>query len=262
MIPSRYGQPEMVLLVLQNIDSLKEKEASLVEAVDTLNTERKLREEFVSSLSHDLRTPLTAAKLGLQILAHKASDSPDIKHRTTGVVRHLERINHMIEDLLDANRIHAGEKLPMMRSQVDLFLLARSALADLAEVHGPRFVLEGSEGAVGNWSRHHIRRVVENLATNAVKYGSPTAAITVRIATLPDSRVLLTVHNFGNPIPAEEQHLLFEQFQRTTSARRSGLSGWGLGLALVRGIVEAHGGQILVESTPEEGTKFSIVLQA
>jgi PAS domain S-box-containing protein len=260
VIPSQYGQPEMVLLLLQNIDALKEKEASLVEAVDKLNTERKLREEFVSSLSHDLRTPLTAAKLGLQILAHKSADSSDVRHRTTGVVKHLERINHMIEDLLDANRIHAGENLPMMRSQVDLVLLARSTLDDLAEVHGPRFVLEGVAGAVGNWSRHHIRRVLENLANNAVKYGCPTGAITVSVTTLLDSRVLLSVHNFGNPIPAEEQHLLFEQFQRTTSARRSGLSGWGLGLALARGIVEAHGGEVRVESTPESGTKFSVLL--
>jgi signal transduction histidine kinase len=98
---------------------------------------------------------------------------------------------------------------------------------------------------------------VENLVTNAVKYGSPDTLITVRISS-HEARVILSVHNDGPPIPVEEQKGLFLPFRRSEAARASVQRGWGLGLALVRSVAEAHGGSIGLDSAPGTGTTFTI----
>ncbi|MBD1871851.1 sensor histidine kinase, partial [Cyanobacteria bacterium FACHB-471] len=99
------------------------------------------------------------------------------------------------------------------------------------------------------------RRVIENLAINAVKYGAPNTPITLTLEQT-ETHVNLTIHNQGNPIPPDAQSILFQQFRRATSAQ--GQKGWGLGLFLAKSIVEAHEGTITVESTESKGTSFII----
>jgi signal transduction histidine kinase len=135
-----------------------------------------------------------------------------------------------------------------------------NTLGELSSVYGDRFVLKGRKTADGNWSKHGMRRVLENLVTNAVKYGDPDRPITVCVESDSANRLILSVHNFGNPIPLEEQPTLFQQFRRATFAQEGAQKGWGLGLTVVRGIVESHGGEIKVESGPTEGTVFRVVL--
>jgi len=98
--------------------------------------------------------------------------------------------------------------------------------------------------------------VLDNLLSNAVKYGERGGVITIRLRRV-DDRMLLCVHNFGTLIPGEELALLFHPFHRTSDAKATGQRGWGLGLTLVRGIVEAHHGVVKVESYPKEGTTFT-----
>ena len=260
IIPAKYGHEAMVLVVFHNIDTLKLKEVSLQNAIHDLNEEKLLRERFVSALSHDLRSPLTSAKMGIQLLARKGYVDAKGAQISGNVARSLDRINHMIEDLLDANRIHAGEPLPIQVKRFDLSSMIHATVEDLCTVHGSRITVVGKKKVFGDWSKNHLQRVVENLINNAVKYGSPEKQITVTINEVDKNQVSMEVHNYGNPISQEDQKTLFEQFRRTNNAQASDKKGWGVGLTLVRGIVEAHGGEITVNSTRDAGTVFRVVL--
>jgi signal transduction histidine kinase len=101
-----------------------------------------------------------------------------------------------------------------------------------------------------------MRRVIENLVTNALKYGAADQPITISLDKTPDG-VRLTVHNEGNPIPSERQAELFTLFRRLEPMKNE---GWGLGLVLVKGIIEAHGGKVYIESSKERGTSFVLEL--
>ncbi len=135
----------------------------------------------------------------------------------------------------------------------------KESLIDLQMLYGERFVLAIPETLNGYWSPRDIRRILENLITNAVKYGTQGTPITI---TLRDfgSEIQLSVHNSGNPIPSDQQSLLFEPFQRLQCTDHLGQKGWGLGLAIVREITEAHHGKIHLESTADLGTTFVIML--
>ena len=228
-------------------------------ALGQLKLERDLREQFVSSLSHDLRTPLTAAKMSAQLIPRQAN-LPDKVYSLAARVRHnIDRADQMITDLLDANRIRAGQGLPVEMAPCEFRQVVVDTLEDLSTVHGERFELRGEEGIQGNWDAHALRRLTENLCNNAIKYGDPTSRVTVSLKRDGD-QAELRVHNWGNPIPAEEQALLFQYFARAKSAEASGKKGWGIGLTLVKGVAEAHGGSVCVESTPEKGTTFRVRL--
>jgi signal transduction histidine kinase len=239
---------------------LKRTEESLRETVGKLSVEKALRETFVFALTHDLRTPLTSAKVSAQLLMRE-SDNPAFIPLVSGrIVRSIDRIDHMIQDLLDANRIRAGEKLPLKPTEFDLAELVRSTLEELSLVHGDRFKVQTESGLVGTWSRDDLQRAIENLVGNAVKYGDRDRPVTVSVKKGSKDQAVLTVQNFGRIIPQDEQATLFEQFRRTAGAEAGDQKGWGIGLTLVRGIAEAHGGAADVESTERDGTTFRLVL--
>lgn len=228
-------------------------------ALSQLRIERNLREQFVSALSHDLRTPLTAAKMSAQLIPRQPN-LPDKVYSLAARVRHnIDRADQMITDLLDANRIRAGQGLPIELAPGDLWQVVADTLEELSTVHGERFLLHGEEPLQGHWDARALRRIVENLCGNALKYGDPTRAVTVTLKQEGDL-VELAVHNWGNPIPPGEQEQLFQYFTRARSAEASGKKGWGIGLTLVRGVAEAHGGSVCVESTREQGTTFRVRL--
>ena len=163
----------------------------------------------------------------------------------------------MIQNLLDANRIRAGGKLPLELAECDLKQTTKDTLTDLALTVGDRFELESETSVSGYWSCEQLRRVVENLALNAIKYGSQSDPVTVSISKDPEY-AFLKVHNQGRFIPPEEQAVLFNPYSRSETALNSGKVGWGLGLTLVRGVAEAHGGTVSVESRPDQGTTFTV----
>lgn len=229
-----------------------------LEAEDALahhQEERELREKFVSTLTHDLQTPLTTAKLATQLIL-KNPDADSIKRNTERVLSNLNRIENMIRDLLDTNKIRAGKKLPLKVEEIDICQYLRVFSSDLATIHGDRFQINTPEKVVGFWCVDALRRITENLCTNAVKYGSETGPITLSIE-VEEQSIHLKVHNLGDTIPHEELELLFKPFERSKYTR--GKKGWGLGLTLVKGLTEAQGGQITVTSD-ETGTTFIVTL--
>lgn len=227
------------------------------ETVKSLEIERDLRERFVSALTHDLRTPLTAAKISAQLLARKLSEDPGTQKFALRITDNIDRADTMIRDLLDANLVKAGEKLPVKIISNNLDNVISDVLEDLSTLHGDRFIYNKQGSFEGYWDPDAIRRIAENLLNNAIKYGSSTSPITISLKE-SQGRVSLSVHNKGSYIPPKDQSKLFEQFKRSEEVKKGEQRGWGIGLSLVKGLVEAHHGIIKVKSDEKNGTTFIV----
>jgi signal transduction histidine kinase len=160
---------------------------------------------------------------------------------------------------LDANRIRAGKAIPLEIEKCDLKVLADQVCAELKNTYGDRIQTRIPTHMEGYWSCKNLQRLLENLIINGIKYGYRDTQVTLTIQEC-NSHIQITVHNFGNPIPQDEQKHLFDSFMRSKTAESSPKKGWGLGLTLVRGVVEAHGGRVEVQSDPKKGTVFQVTL--
>jgi signal transduction histidine kinase len=230
----------------------------LREQVEELGIERDLRERFVSILAHDLRGPLSAAKMSAELMIRRTEQSDGRRDLAVRIERNLDRMDRMIRDLLDVSRVRGGQRLPLRLENCDLGAVAREVIEELSATHGNRFELAPGDGVVrGIWSHEDLHRALWNLGTNAVKYGESERPITTRVERTP-SGGRASVHNFGNPIPPDKRARLFDLYSRL---REGSGTGWGLGLALVRACAEAHGGEAAIgESSEEGGTTFTIDL--
>ncbi|HYI02136.1 sensor histidine kinase [Hyalangium sp.] len=228
-------------------------------AVENFRVEREVRERFIAMVSHDLRTPLSAAKVSAQLILRNPEAHEHHLELAARVVNNLERLDRMAGDLLDASRLREGLALSLELSLFDLRALVQEVADELATVHGDRFVVYADEKVEGYWSREGLRRVLENLAINAVKYGEPGTPITLSVQR-SEHRAGLRVLNLGKGLTPEKQASLFGHFQRGEEAESGSLPGWGVGLTVVRGIVEALGGTVGVTSTPNSGTTFLVDL--
>jgi len=153
--------------------------------------------------------------------------------------------------------IRAGERLALKIEEFDLDLLVREIVDEFNVIYENRFVLVTDGPAPGFWSQSGIRRVIENLSTNAIKYSTPDTPITVTMRQTK-SRVKVSVHNEGQAIPTAIQTQLFQAFRRAKTSEPK--TGWGLGLTVVKGLTEAHHGTANVESAEGKGTTFAIEL--
>ena len=227
-------------------------------AITKFQEERSLRERFVSALAHDLRTPLTAAKMAAELTAMRRSDARTIE-LASRTIDNLKRMDAMIEDLLDVHRVSAGEALPIRREVCELGSLTAEVISHLTMIYGDRFVLSKSGPVLVNWDCKYISRAIENLCTNAVKYGSDKEKIRISIENLPNSFAAIAVNNKGSFLNEDDHQRLFALFGRGKVAESSMQKGWGIGLTIVKGIVEAHSGEIKVESDSISGTTFRFV---
>lgn len=258
-VKDKDGNIVTVSAVCRDITDRKKMEIELKNYVIELQKERELRESFIMAMTHDLRTPLTAAKLSAQIIQRHPQDGKAISKFSARIIENVERTDTMIRDLLDSLRLKAGEGITLNIQQHVLNAIVESVVEDIATVHGDRFQLEMNEMIKGHWDSIGLRRVLENLLTNAIKYGASDKPITIKVYK-EENFDCITVHNDGEALTQEELSNLFVPFKRLKNAQDSGQKGWGIGLTLVLGITEAHGGTVAVESRPKKGTTFTIKL--
>jgi signal transduction histidine kinase len=225
--------------------------------MERLEVEHDLRARFVSLLAHDLRGPLSGAMLAAQNITRAPDKVDDRRGLAARLKRNLDRIEEMVRNLLDASRIQSGQPLLLNRAECDLGAIASEVVDELNSQHGHRIHLNAEHDVRGYWSAAELRRAAWNLASNAIKYGASGAPVVVTVNRLAD-RARLAVHNRGAPISPEEQQRIFEPFARARSSEESRALGWGLGLTLVRGCAEAHGGTVELRSSEEHGTTFVI----
>ncbi len=225
----------------------------------------RVRDEFLSVASHELKTPLTSMLIHIQMLLRYAREERLTNMAPERVVRMLEtnerqvkRLASLIADLLDASQIGSG-RLELDREETDLVEIVASVVeryASEAADRGSDIRVDARATVIGLWDPHRLDQVVTNLLTNAIKYGAgkPIDIVvgeTAGVATL-------TVRDQGIGIPTEQLPRIFDRFERAVSARTYG--GIGLGLYITREIVEAHGGRVEVASVPGEGATFTVVL--
>ena len=217
----------------------------------------EIQELFMVTLTHDLKNPLNVVRMGTQLVLRRFERGDSHFDVTARMIGALDRLDVMIQNLLDASRLRAGQSLNLTFANCDLEQLIQEVIEDLNFAYEDRFVLI-SDGAIeACCSRKELRRIIENIATNAVKYGAPHTPITLTLRHNATS-IHITIHNEGQPISPEAQSILFQQFRRTKTAGEQ--KGWGLGLFLAKNLVEAHQGTIAVESEEGKGTSFIVKL--
>jgi signal transduction histidine kinase len=237
-------------------------DVSLRKKIDELESESKLRERFITLLMHDLDAPLSAARANALLLSHQ--DQPRaVRVFGVAIAHSIEQVDRMVGDLLDTHRIRAGQSPPMALTDCNLSALVRESLEEMHAVYGDRFLLRADRSVRGIWSASQLRRAIWraiwNLCSNAVKYGAEDAPVSLSVASHSDGAEL-TVHNEGPPIPVEEQDKLFKPFSSDRGAIDGHPRGWGLGMTLIWGCAEAHGGRVSVVSELDKGTTFRLVI--
>jgi PAS domain S-box-containing protein len=216
------------------------------------------RDDVLAIVSHDLRNPLNTISLGLATMRDLPPDRQQIAVAT--VRRAVDRMNRLIQDLLDVTRLGAGRKLPFNLQDVDvLAVVAEACEAFRAEAQSKRVRLEAPTAdplPAVRADRDRVLQVLSNLLGNALKFTPEDGQVTVSARGIDDA-VEVQVADTGPGIPEGEQARVFDAFWQ---ARRTARLGAGLGLAISKGIVESHGGSIRVESRPGLGTTFVFTL--
>lgn len=220
------------------------------------------RDEFLSVASHELRTPLTSLLLAVRLLTRDATAttglSPEVLRAIDALGRQSQRLVRLVDGLLDVSRIRAG-RLNLEIEEFDLRELATEVVArfrvEAGHAHS-EITCRAPKPVIGRWDRSRIDQVITNLVANAIKYGSG-GHIEVRVAGEGElARIEVEDHGIG--IANESIGRLFRRFERVASPRQYG--GLGLGLFIVREIVEMHGGIVDVASKVGTGSTFSVVL--
>jgi PAS domain S-box-containing protein len=247
---SEDGSIDAVVGVFQDVTSLKEAE--------------RLRDEFVSIVSHELRSPLTPIRGFAQVVERellKDGQHPDLVVWLQTLQRHADRMTRLVDDLLDVSRLRAG-RLEIRRGHTDLVRMCRSVIDSrqpTSEQHVLRLDSDESE-LLANVDDDRIHQVVDNLVGNALKY-TDSGIVTVGLHVSADgANALITVRDQGRGIPAEERNYLFNPFYRSRDVSESAVPGLGLGLFICSELIQAHDGTIDIGDAPGGGTIFSIVL--
>lgn len=233
------------------------KHASFLEDVTEEKVDHDVRARFIATLTHDLRTPLAAVRMGAQIIQRQPDDADNAAKHAERIVRNVDRASSLIDNLLDASRVTAGEPLGLKLDECDLSATVRAHVEELTTIHGGRLKLNDFAPIRTRADCSAIGRALSNLVDNAFKYGDPRGDVEVRIVAKEDE-VEIAVRNKGRPIPADDRAKIFEPYLRGNDGS---VRGWGLGLTLVRGVAEAHGGSIAVESDATS-TTFTLRLPA
>ncbi len=221
-------------------------------------SERRLR-QFVADASHELRTPLTSIRGYAELYRSGAVATPEDTERVMGRIESEgSRMGHLVEDLLLLARLDQGR--PLRTDPVDLVELVAGAVMD-AEAGAPDQLIEYRHDAEGlvTGDADRLKQVVENLLANARIHTPPGTPVHVEVRAA-DDEVRLTVADEGPGIAADDAAHIFDRFYRADSSRARSSGGVGLGLSIVASIVEAHDGEIELQTAPGEGARFIVRL--
>ena len=243
--------------------SLNRMEADIRELMDKERESERTKNELITNVAHDLRTPLTSIIGYLELLSGQVVLPPEMQKKYIDIAySKAKRLEKLIEDLFGFTKMNYG-KLAMHVSKVDIVKL----LGQLLEESYPNFANKGLSyelqsnvpAKIITADGNLLARLFDNLIGNAIKYGAEGKRILVKVMADTDT-VQVSVTNYGYVIPAEELPLIFDKFYRVEQSRSTHTGGTGLGLAIVKNIVDMHGGTITVKSDLN-GTVFTVTLQ-
>ena len=216
----------------------------------------RLNETFVAAVGHDLRNPLNAILTAAQLLEMTATD--DRTRLTASRLRSSgKRMSAIIDDLFDLARVRLGGGLTIEPGETDLLAIAQRVVTEHQQVHPRRaFDVHPSGDLRGEWDERRLEQVLSNLIGNALRHGARDSVIAIRLDGAGEE-VTFSVHNRGT-IPPDILPALFDPFR--SGREKASREGLGLGLFIVRQVIEAHGGSVEVTSTEQDGTTVGIRL--
>ncbi|HVW14044.1 MAG TPA: PAS domain S-box protein [Mucilaginibacter sp.] len=219
------------------------------------NDQRK--NDFISMVSHELKTPLTSLNGYVQVLRNKAAknDDPFMASALDNALKQVRKMTAMINGFLNLSRLETG-KMPMDRQDFDLGQLVREAAEEAKSIDtGHRIIVDADRDARVNADREKIGQVIYNLLNNAAKYSAPGTTIRVSCTTA-GGKTTVSVTDQGIGVSADDLPRLFERFYRVKTTETRHIAGFGIGLYLAMEIVKGNDGEIHAESTPGQGSRF------
>lgn len=258
-------------------DQLLEKDYLDIDCLEALNTmfelsslnavkvfkekSEKSTQRIISTLVHDIRSPIGVAISALEMLENFLTPNELGKEMYGMVARSLDRSLDMVTISLDHFSVESRSKLTLKFEEVELSKALNTVLQDLDQVYGSRLIRENFERNInGVFAQKILVRILENLISNAFKFGDTDGSVTVSLIN-KDDEVHLSVHNLGEPIKNKNLDKIFEMFQSTSKSKKISAEGWGLGLSHVQLAAKAHGGSVSVSSSAISGTEFKIILK-
>ena len=253
MVESLSNQQE----ILKN--EVKKAVSDLAQAYEKLQRTEKYRSDFFSNITHELRTPITALKGAADLLGKKCTGKDTLTY--IGILnRNIEKLSRMVRDLLDCAKMESGE-LELEKGLDDLAEVIEDAILmvmPLAWDCNVKISYEASkEKILISFDRDRLEQAVSNLLSNAIKFSPEGSSIDVSVAR-KEGEVVVSVEDYGPGIPEDERDLVFRKFFRRYNEKAT--EGMGLGLAIAKGIVEAHGGRIWISDPQHPGVILNISL--
>ncbi|NRD50924.1 PAS domain-containing sensor histidine kinase [Corallococcus sp. AB004] len=249
------GRPVRMVGAMQDVTDRHEAEA-----------EAKRRAEFeqllIGIVGHDLRNPISAITMAATSLARREGSDPRDQRAVARILSSAERAHRMLRDVLDFTQARLGGGIPMDPREVDLLDLVRQVVDEVQQAHPDRRLEVDGRGGTRLWcDPDRLAQVITNLVNNALAYGDAHCPVRVRLRGQPGT-VTLAVKNQGRPIPQHLMPHLFEPLKRAElrEGHRNNAHGLGLGLFIVKHIVDAHGGRLRVRSSAQDGTTFLVHL--
>lgn len=263
-----YRQRTELRRQLVALEEARRRQQALVSELQTAQVDLKralqMRDEFMSMVVHELRTPLSVLAMEVRVRQHQIAAGNATFFATDNLGKMFERdqrqvrsLTRLIDDMLDVSQIQHG-KLSIRRGRCDLTAMLRRVVGEVQGQRGDVPITLTADGVdvVGEWDEFRLEQVVVNLLTNALRYGGGKP-IEVVLSELPGAAII-RVSDQGVGIALEDRSRVFEQFVRVGDRLRT--PGLGLGLYITKQLVEAHGGTISVESTLGEGSTFCVAL--
>lgn len=245
-------------------DEIGELATSFNQMIDRLREEERIRQEFISNASHELKTPTMAIGSVVEALQAGAAEDPELRKKFLGSLENLvDRQTSLLSDLLDVALLDSTAK-QRWQAEVSLSDTIRDTVdqvrhsADRKQIELVVYIPEEEFVIIGNAIQ--LQRAITNLVSNAINYTPPHGRVTVTTTKIDGNFVEIRIEDTGTGIDAKDLPHIFERFYRTDKARSRQSGGTGLGLAITREIVARHSGVIRVESTPGKGSVFSVTL--
>lgn len=268
--PASAGQPALIivhckpffniadrfLLLNDRLEMLRKEVLARKQVAQELIGAVRARDEFIAIAAHELRNPLNVFHLSMQLLYRRFGQVEGIRDILNRSQFQLNRLNMLVERLLDVSRIRSG-KYELHSETFDLSDLIREVVARFAEQYPKApIALEAERSVCGIWDRGRLDQAITNLLSNAIKYGQ-NKAIHVGVATAGDEAVVsVTDHGIG--LAAGDVTRIFDQFERAVPNATS--EGFGLGLWITRQIAQAHSGSVTATGEPGRGSTFTLRL--
>ena len=234
--------------------------------LQTVNNElhlSRMKSHFMSTVSHEFKSPLTSIRQMAEMLVHGRVLSPEKQHKYhTTILQQSERLSHLIENILDFSKMEAGQKL-FHFEKADITPVVKDIIASFQnQTAGQGFSISlSTPEPVPDivFDREAMEQVMHNLLDNACKYSGDSRKIEVQLLSR-GNRVIISIRDYGIGIRKEDHDKIFSRFYRAGEELTQTVKGSGIGLTIVKQIVEAHNGEITVESSPGKGSTFSVKL--